>query len=292
MRRHLQTLREKFHPLYHARKSPFGRHAIHLLDRAIWMRIPGVQFKVRGRMITHGLAFAAVGSQEKNAEALALACVIQLGFRSFWDVGANIGYYSWLLGSAAPDLEIVLFEAFPPNADLIRATIGRNGFLRAALVAAGASDHSGKGRLRTDAEAGATSSLQSDEKTFEERHFGIDAGSIVIPLVTLDDESSRHGPVDFIKIDVEGHEESVLRGGIKTITSNQPILFIECGHPGHPCFAPLQQQGYRFIDADRLSLGLNEHAVNHFAFPERFASSIDSLLETSRRHVAQRPGKN
>jgi FkbM family methyltransferase len=243
-------------------------------------------------MVTHGLAFAAVGSQEKNAEALALACVTQLGLRSFWDVGANIGYYSWLLGSAAPDLEIVLFEAFQPNIDLIRTTLSRNRFPRTTLVAAGASDHAGNGRLRTDAEAGATSSLESEEKTFEERHFGVHAGCVTIPLVTLDDESSLHGPVDFIKIDVEGHEESVLRGALKTIASNQPILFIECGHPGHPCLAPLQQQGYRFIDADRLSPGLAEHALNHFAFPERFASCIESLLETALHHVAQRPGKN
>jgi FkbM family methyltransferase len=239
-------------------------------------------------MITHGLGFAAVGSLEKNPEALALACVSQFGLRSFWDVGANIGYYSWLLGSAAPHLEIVLFEAFQPNVDLIRATITRNKFLGTTLVAAGASDHLGKGSLRTDSEAGATSSLEVNEETFEERHFGVRAGSVTIPLVTLDDESSHHGPVDFIKIDVEGHEESVLRGAIKTIASNQPILFIECGHPGHTCLAPLQQQGYQFIDGDRLIPGLNEHALNHFAFPERFAPSIETLLEIARQHAAQK----
>ena len=287
MRKQIQVIREKFHPLFFARKSALGRHAIHLVDRPIWMRLPGVHFKVRGRMITHGLAFAAVGSQEKDAEALALACIRHLRLRSFWDVGANMGYYSWLLGSAAPHLEIVLLEAFPPNADLIRATINRNKFSNITLVAAGASDHSGNGSLRTDAEGGATSSLELDAQTFEERHFGVPAGSVTIPLVTIDDESSRHGPIDFIKIDVEGHEESVLRGALNAISSNQPIVFIECGHPGHRCLAPLQQQGYRFINADDLNADSNEFAGNHFAFSERFASSVETVLEIARQHKRQ-----
>jgi FkbM family methyltransferase len=286
MIRTLQIIREKFHPLYRARKSAIARCAIHLVDRPIWMPLPSVHFKIRGRMITHGLAFATVGSQEKFAEALAMACVRRLDLRSFWDVGANIGYYSWLLKSIAPHLEIVLLEAFPPNAELIQATINRNKFEKTTLIAAGASDHYGQGSLRTDTEAGATSSLESDISTFEERHFGIQAGSLTIPLVTIDNESPRYGPIDFMKIDVEGHEQAVLRGALETIASNQPLLLIECGHaPDYPCLAPLQQQGYRFIDADRLSQTRNTQVLNHFAFPERFASSIEELLSEARQHV-------
>src|SRR5271168_4752232 len=100
MRRYFLTIREKFHPLFYARKFALGRYVIRLVDRPIWMSIPEVHFKIRGRLITHGLAFAATGSQERNPEALALTCVRQLRPRSFWDVGANIGYYSWLLKSA------------------------------------------------------------------------------------------------------------------------------------------------------------------------------------------------
>jgi len=126
------------------RKFALGRYAIRVVDRPIWMGIPGVSFQIRGRMITHGLAFAATGSQERNSEVLALACLRQLHLRSFWDVGANIGYYSWLLKSATPDLNVVLFEAFPPNADLIRATLSRHEFTSVSLVDAGASNSQGE----------------------------------------------------------------------------------------------------------------------------------------------------
>lgn len=284
MRRHLQLIRERFHPLFYARRSSLGRKIIHLLDRPVWMHLQGVEFKVRGRMISHGLAFAIVGSQEKNPESLALACIYRLGLRSFWDVGANIGYYSWVLRAAAPHLKIVLFEPFPPNADLIRATINRNKFKQVTLISAGASDATGMKTLRTNAEAGATSSFETETMTFEERHWGVRAGFVKIPVVTIDDQSSRYEPVDFIKIDVEGHEQSVLRGALKTISFSQPVLFIECDHPGHPCLAPLQQLGYRFVDADRLISGLRADTVNLFAFPERFASSIDTLLEIALQH--------
>ncbi len=285
MRKYILAIRDKFHPLFYARKLALGRYVVGLFDRPIWIRIPEVHFKVRGRMITHGLAFGAAGSQERNPAALALACVRQLEIRSFWDVGANIGYYSWLLISAAPHLEVKLFEPLPANADLIRATLKRHTFPNARLVEAAASDQSGKGALRTDSEAGATSSLELDLETFEERHFGVRAGSLPISLVTIDNERKTHGPVDFIKIDVEGHEGSVLRGAQQTTTSDQPILFVECGHPGHACLTHLTNQGYRLVDADQLSLECNSHTLNYFGFPERFASLIETILENARQYA-------
>jgi FkbM family methyltransferase len=45
-------------------------------------------------------------------------------------------------------------------------------------------------------------------------------------LATLD--SLTLPPIDFIKLDVEGHEINVLRGGIQTILRDQPIIFFEC----------------------------------------------------------------
>jgi hypothetical protein len=46
-----------------------------------------------------------------------------------------------------------------------------------------------------------------------------------VPLQTLD--SYRFEGVSLIKIDVEGHEYSVIEGAAKTITSSRPALLIE-----------------------------------------------------------------
>ena len=282
----MQQLRERFHPLYYARKSAAGRFVIRLVDLPVWLSIPDVSFKVRGRLVTHGLAFAAIGSQEPGSEALALACIDRLKLQSFWDVGANIGYYTWLLKSASPGLRAVLIEASPANAELVRSTLRRNQLPDVELIAAGASDCQGDGYLRVDSLAGATSTLdQSAEQTFEEQHWGIPSGKTPIPLVTIDDERSRRLSVDFLKIDVEGHEAAVLRGARRTISSDEPILFVECFHPEHACLGYLEREGYRFVDGDRLQAQVDSETTNYFGFPRKFHSNIDLLLKQARERL-------
>ena len=283
MRNPLQQLRERFHPLYYMRKSAVGRSAIRMVDKPVWLSIPGVGFKVRGQLVTHGLAFAATGSQEPGSEALALTCVAELQLKSFWDVGANIGHYTWLLKSAAPELRAVLFEASTRNAELVRRTMQRNQFVEVELIEAGASDCHGVGSLRVDSEAGATSTLDdASEQTFEEEHWGVAPERVSIPLVTIDEERASRGPVDFLKIDVEGHEAAVLRGAQRTITCDQPVVFIECFHPEHACLRGLEQQGYQFVDSDRLKARVDSSSTNFFGFPQEFHTNIDSLLEKAR----------
>jgi FkbM family methyltransferase len=283
MRNPLRKIRERFHPLYYTRKSAIGRLALRLVDLPVWLSIPGVSFKVRGRLVTHGLAFAVTGSQEPGCEALALACVDRFKLKSFWDVGANIGYYTWLLKSASPELGAVLFEASSQNADFVRQTLNRNQISGVELIAAGASDSRGTGSLRVDSEAGATSTLDSDtEQTFEEQHWGVASRRVEIPLVTIDDERSRRFQIDFLKIDVEGHEAAVLCGAEQTISSDQPILFIECFHPRHACVQHLEERGYKFVDGDRLKTQVDSQTTNYFGFPEKFHAEVDLLLDRAR----------
>lgn len=54
-------------------------------------------------------------------------------------------------------------------------------------------------------------------------------GSYSVRADTLDDyvERNRIRRLDFIKVDVEGMEESVLRGGEKSIRALRPILYVE-----------------------------------------------------------------
>jgi hypothetical protein len=86
-----------------------------------------------------------------------------------------------------------------------------------------------------------------------------------------------------MKIDVEGHEEFVIRGANDTIRKDQPILFIECGHPGQTCIRRLESEGYRIVDADQLSAEGAEHSTNFFCFPMRFTGFIDELLQEARK---------
>jgi FkbM family methyltransferase len=259
---------------------------IRLIDLPVWLSVLDVGFKVRGRLVTHGLVFAAIGSQEPGSKALALACVERLNLESFWDVGANIGYYTWLLKSASPTLRAVLFEASPANARLVRTTLNRHKLHDVELVAAGVSERQGEGYLRVDSLAGTTSTLDdSTPQTWEEEHWGVAPGRTPIPLVTIDDERSRRSRVDFLKIDVEGHEAAVLLGAQHTISSDQPIVFVECFHPEHTCLEFLEQEGYRLVDGDRLEAQVNSGTFNYFGFPRRFHSDIEPLLDDARGRI-------
>lgn len=140
--------------------------------------------------------------------------------------------------------------------------------------------------MRVDSEAGATSTLDDSAKqTFEEEHWGVASERVGISLITIDDERSRRHRVDLLKIDVEDHEAAVLRGAQQTISSDQPVLFIECFHPGHACLHALETRGYRFVDGDRLTAQVDSQTGNYFGFPQRFHSEIDLLLKKTRERL-------
>jgi len=260
-----------------------GRWLIKRADFPVWLRIPDVPFKIRGLSITHRALFSS-GFQEPNAQVLALTCMRRLGLSSFWDVGANIGYYTWLLKAANPRLRCVMFEPLAENVRLIQRTISLNNLgAHIELVSAAASDRSGSGMLHVDLLGSATSSLEEGQ-TFQEHHYGVAAGQQRVRLVSIDEERNRRvEPVDLLKIDVEGHEESVLRGALQTIGRDQPIIFVEC-HGGRRPFSDLSRMGYRFIDADLLSCAppFCESSMLFFALPQRFCPTMHSLLAEAR----------
>ncbi len=55
------------------------------------------------------------------------------------------------------------------------------------------------------------------------------ADGAIVALTTLDNfcENNDIKRLDFMKIDVEGHEEKVLQGGKRVIRENRPLLLIE-----------------------------------------------------------------
>jgi hypothetical protein len=61
----------------------------------------------------------------------------------------------------------------------------------------------------------------------------LDEGTIDVPVTTLDGFSREAGleRLDLIKIDVEGHEESVLRGASDVIARHHPVLLVEIDPP-------------------------------------------------------------
>jgi len=52
---------------------------------------------------------------------------------------------------------------------------------------------------------------------------------LVVPVTTLDDYFKDDDRIDFIKIDAEGAELSILKGGLEILKRSRPILILEHG---------------------------------------------------------------
>ena len=66
---------------------------------------------------------------------------------------------------------------------------------------------------------GASSIINSEENLHQE--------TVAIVLKRLDDCQINFGSLCFIKIDVEGFEANVIRGGLKVIKEQQPLILLE-----------------------------------------------------------------
>jgi FkbM family methyltransferase len=151
-----------------------------------------------------------------DSEIALLPTLVGYGRRAV-DVGANRGVYTYWLARCCAQV-----EAFEPNPDLARTlarSIGHNVTVHAVAL----SDHGGVATLSVPRHrkggladpAGSMSTLPA----------GVDGARFEIQRCRLDD--LHLNDVDFMKIDVEGHEEAVLDGAWETILRWRPTLLIE-----------------------------------------------------------------
>jgi FkbM family methyltransferase len=107
----------------------------------------------------------------------------------------------------------------PEEAARLRRLIGARGVVHQVAL----SDRHGKAALHVPHRSGVTVTTRSSLEA------GVDADlphrDLEVDVATLD--SFGLADVAFIKIDVEGHELPVLRGGVETIARSRPNLLVE-----------------------------------------------------------------
>ena len=268
--------RDRFHPLYRMRKSVAGRTLLHRLDVPLWVRMPAVGWKVRARLVSHAAYYLVPAPPEPEVVALLSEINRMFAPRAFWDVGANIGYYSWFLKTENPGLELRLFEPDPRNVQLIEGTIRANRIPDTTLRSVAITDRVGAAELTIDDLTGASSTLERAEASFCQQHWGVRGESLVVPVVTIDSERGGTAPVHLIKIDVEGHEESVLRGACETLRQDQPIILAECFHGGSCLVRSLRQHDYVLMNTERMDEDLSR-GCNFLALPSRYRHALREL---------------
>ena len=160
----------------------------------------------------------------------------------FIDVGANWGYYSFLLHRNFN--EIIAFEPHPDNIAIINGVKQIGGYNNIKVLPMALVDKSGRARLFIGQHAGGHSLLDSSRLIRDESF-------ILVPTTTLTTFLGNK-VVDLIKVDVEGAEWLVLKGAEKVIKNIKSwVIEVHDPHRLNEMEKLLQSHGYQTKWLDR-----------------------------------------
>lgn len=133
------------------------------------------------------------------------------------DIGSSFGFYALNYARAAgPGSRVWAFEPTPETCALLRESIRLNQLTQVTLLETAVGAENGRCRLRSAASS-------------EENSVDAERGTLDVAMAALDELDAEHdfGAVDFIKLDVEGHEAQVIRGGRAFFARRSPLVMLE-----------------------------------------------------------------
>ncbi len=148
----------------------------------------------------------------------------------FVDVGANIGYYAVYAAHRVRETgRVICMEPDPRNIRILLRNISTYHCVSIIRAAVGSENRQANFSL---AENPLYSSLDREWPSF----FGVPfQKEIRVPMITLDSLVDKIGPPNrigrmWLKIDAEGHELEVVRGGLLFIECYLPTIIVETSH--------------------------------------------------------------
>jgi FkbM family methyltransferase len=204
------------------------------VPRSVWVHLPppdgAFDLPVGDRRVTYrsrpgdpyrrALYWAGLGGME--AETWPIYRALVAGADRVLDVGANAGIYTLVACATDPRVEVIAVEAAPKVADVLVEHIELNrlgGRVRVERVAAGAAAGTAEflvptSELPTSSRLATTPPREGTVERLEVR------------VRTVDDLVDG-GPLDVMKVDVEGAEADVLRGAAATLSRSAPAVLFE-----------------------------------------------------------------
>ena len=125
----------------------------------------------------------------------------------FFDVGANVGLFSVVLGNAQPTIAVHAFEPIPLNVALCEASVHINELTNVRINRLCVGEVCGDVDFDTAADSAYSSIITAGHKPSARRSR--------VPVTTLEHYVAEHNVarIDVMKVDVEGAEKMVLSGG-------------------------------------------------------------------------------
>jgi FkbM family methyltransferase len=171
-----------------------------------------------------------------------------------FDIGGHYGYYTLCLANLAPRGQVHTFEPVSTLAKRIRQAADRSGLGHVTVHQAAVAGEIGEMDLYYD-----QSGQGDDSMAYLDAYGGVDTEAAhehyrsfsrtKVQSVTLDSLVNQLPAPSFIKMDAEGAEAAILRGGLNLVRRFRPRLLIEIHgiHEALQCAEILSRVGYRAL---------------------------------------------
>lgn len=196
-----------------------------------------------------------------------------------WDIGANIGFYSFLLASIANNGQVFSFEPISKTYEYLQHGNKVNGFKHITLnnFALGSEKTSQKIFFNDENLCAGTASFVGSEQLSDYE---------VVDIDTIDNVVGNIPVPDFIKIDVEGFQVQVIKGALNFFKQHSPMVMIEIDEDTDQWMEDyFIGMGYQFYKFNKNSLSRVNSIFNNgrnilFCKPEsKYMRSIEEFVE-------------
>ena len=147
-----------------------------------------------------------------------------LNFKTILDIGANEGQFADKMHSLFPETMIYSFEPIPEAFDQLEKNFKDIEQIKGFNLALG--DAAGEITFNKNESTASSSFLEMTDTHTESFDFAVKTSPITVKVETLDNVMSREKtdlPM-LIKIDVQGFEEKVIKGGMDTIRMADMVI--------------------------------------------------------------------
>jgi len=169
------------------------------------------------------------------------------------DIGAHKGEILRLLLKQSPSGKHYAFEPIPYlYNDLVKSNYRNVTVLPYALA-----DSNGETTFQLVKNAPAYSGIKKRKYAVENPQIE----EIMVGLRSLDSLIPQEEKIDFIKIDVEGAELGVLKGGVNTLKKNKPLILFECGKGASDYYGTSPLDIYKLITEE---IGLKIYTLQSY----------------------------
>lgn len=207
-----------------------------------------------------------------------LTLIKEIKPKKFFDIGANVGFYTLIAQKFFPELECIAFEPSPETFLNLKENIAMNrnkGNIEALELAL--SSRSGTTIFGDFGDcSGKNAILETSIHTENDLK-----NKISVNTNTLDSFNISAQETYIVKIDTEGHELEILKGGKRFFETNSIVLQIETGHKEN------SEKLIGLINRYGLSLMFNLGPDTYFTNIQKIltSSTLMKVLEDSNKSI-------